>query len=326
MLNEAKYRSPKWLRNYVDFEVNTGSDITGEKSKKQLKDEARQKEEEDKQRKNKEWDRRWEEMYNDSDLRNLFEKFFEETYPDEFKYTYNSMLFLSNLRDIKNIWRNKWEIWDKYDSWIENKRKMEADKRKEEERIKKEQERIDSELKDLYYKIMVDFTKSPWTDKFRTHRNGKGGNKFYYTLDDGEEITLEDNVLTYKTKKFTQTFTLGILWRNKFTGLANHILTNCKKRGEQQRSSSGSSSSGGGYRQEKPRPDPNAGHPKFGLYTTLKKTIKQREDQLAKMSKNDPERVGLENELNAAKRRVADMKTKYKFENLTSFNNYVYTK
>ena len=33
-LNEAKFRSPKWLRNYVDFEVNTGDDIKGEPSKR----------------------------------------------------------------------------------------------------------------------------------------------------------------------------------------------------------------------------------------------------------------------------------------------------
>jgi hypothetical protein len=33
-LNEAKFRSPKWLRNYVDFEVNTGDDISGEPSKR----------------------------------------------------------------------------------------------------------------------------------------------------------------------------------------------------------------------------------------------------------------------------------------------------
>lgn len=33
-LNEAKYRSPEWLRNFVDFEVNTGEDIKGEPSKK----------------------------------------------------------------------------------------------------------------------------------------------------------------------------------------------------------------------------------------------------------------------------------------------------
>jgi hypothetical protein len=33
-LNEAKFRSPKWLRNFVDFEVNTGDDISGAPSKR----------------------------------------------------------------------------------------------------------------------------------------------------------------------------------------------------------------------------------------------------------------------------------------------------
>ena len=33
-LNEAKFRSPEWLRNFVDFEVNTGDDISGEPSKR----------------------------------------------------------------------------------------------------------------------------------------------------------------------------------------------------------------------------------------------------------------------------------------------------
>ena len=32
-INEGVYRSPKWLRNFIDFEVKTGSDIEGNKSK-----------------------------------------------------------------------------------------------------------------------------------------------------------------------------------------------------------------------------------------------------------------------------------------------------
>jgi hypothetical protein len=28
MIKEAVYRSPKWLRKYVDFEVSTGEDIS----------------------------------------------------------------------------------------------------------------------------------------------------------------------------------------------------------------------------------------------------------------------------------------------------------
>lgn len=36
MLNEGVYRSPKWLRKFVDFEVNTGDDISSKKSLNEL--------------------------------------------------------------------------------------------------------------------------------------------------------------------------------------------------------------------------------------------------------------------------------------------------
>jgi len=36
-MNEGVIRSPKWMRNFVDFEVNTGDDIKGEPSKKKQK-------------------------------------------------------------------------------------------------------------------------------------------------------------------------------------------------------------------------------------------------------------------------------------------------
>lgn len=36
-MNESVIRSPKWLRNFVDFEINTGEDIKGEPSKKMKK-------------------------------------------------------------------------------------------------------------------------------------------------------------------------------------------------------------------------------------------------------------------------------------------------
>jgi len=36
-MNEGIYRSPKWLRNIADFEINTGDDIKGEPSKKMQK-------------------------------------------------------------------------------------------------------------------------------------------------------------------------------------------------------------------------------------------------------------------------------------------------
>jgi len=58
-MNESILRSPKWLRNIADFEINTGDDIKGKPSKKMQKKidaENLRKEEEDKARK-KEQDR-----------------------------------------------------------------------------------------------------------------------------------------------------------------------------------------------------------------------------------------------------------------------------
>ena len=81
--------------------------------------------------------------------------------------------------------------------------------------------------------------------------------------------------------------------------------------------SSGSTGTGSG-----PKKDNTAGHPKGNLYNTLKQTIKQREEQLSKMSKQDPSRAALENELETAKRKVAEMKAKYKFENLKSYEDF----
>lgn len=49
-MNEAVIRSPKWLRNFADFEINTGEDIKGEpsqKRKKQMEEELLQREEEE---------------------------------------------------------------------------------------------------------------------------------------------------------------------------------------------------------------------------------------------------------------------------------------
>jgi len=35
--NEGVTRSPKWLRNFIDFEINTGEDIKGEPSQRRKK-------------------------------------------------------------------------------------------------------------------------------------------------------------------------------------------------------------------------------------------------------------------------------------------------
>lgn len=60
-MNEAVYRSPKWLRNFVDYEINTGEDIKGKPSKrrqKQIDEENARKEAERKRQQQEEAERR----------------------------------------------------------------------------------------------------------------------------------------------------------------------------------------------------------------------------------------------------------------------------
>jgi hypothetical protein len=53
MVNEGIYRSPKWLRNFLDYEISTGEDIKGDpsiKMKKRMAEENRIREEERKRK------------------------------------------------------------------------------------------------------------------------------------------------------------------------------------------------------------------------------------------------------------------------------------
>jgi hypothetical protein len=84
----------------------------------------------------------------------------------------------------------------------------------------------------------------------------------------------------------------------------------------------GDEDSSGPYSSPHKSKKPNE-HPKEYLYQTIKETIKQREDQLRKLPKNSKEREALENELNAAKRRLKEMQDKYKFENLVGWESYI---
>ena len=63
-INEGVYRSPKWMRNLADFEINTGDDIKGEPSKgrqRKIDAENKRKEEKRKKRRKKEEEKRREE-------------------------------------------------------------------------------------------------------------------------------------------------------------------------------------------------------------------------------------------------------------------------
>lgn len=312
-MNEAIYRSPKWLRNVVDFEINTGKDIKGEPSKKSIQ---------------KEWDKRWQETDID-----IFRKFYSEVIDsNKWRLYYGS----DELEDIRKKYRGDMSLWDKFDKWLPEHKKREAEyqkKRRERERAE-EQERekerqrqreeqrrkeqrqkdIERELDDLFNLMVSDFSKNPYSDKISTPTvNGKTA--FHYTFEDGNKVRIEDNKIYWNSAIYT----VGPITKIKFVNLANEMTQ--KSRARSGGRSYGSSQSSGSSQRAQQRKS-HTGHPKEPLYNTLKATVKQREDQLRKMSKTDPDRISLENELNTAKRKLQDMKDKYQFENIKSFVDY----
>lgn len=276
MINEAKYRSPKWLRNFVDYEINTGEDIKGEPSKRRA------------------------------------EKLEKERKAE-----------LKRQADEREKQRKRQE---------EARREQQAreDVRKQQE----QQDQIERELNTLYRSIISDFTANPYEDKIKTP-TVNGENACNYTFENGKIIKFYKNTSDrYCLEWQDSIYTLGSIWKSKFISLINEMIdkgrTRPQKSGyDRYNSYSKSGSSSSGYKSggstgtgSGPKKDNTAGHPKGNLYNTLKQTIKQREEQLSKMSKQDPSRVALENELATAKRKVAEMKTKYKFENLKSFEDF----
>ena len=297
MINEGVYRSPKWLRNFLDFEVHTGEDIKGKVSKADVR---------------REWERRWNSMDRDK-----FEKFYASEFPSDYRNR-RSCLLSSDFREIHDQLFGNFEIWTKYDAWLQK------DKQREEEQAK-----IKQELEDLYNSMIRDFQNSPYSDKLIYDRKGEY-TAVTYKFENGKHLTIL--VATDKQTKIEyegSTYTVSIIFSNKFVSLINEMNDKKRSRPGRNTSSSGSGYSGykssSGYSSSSGRKSTSnkwSGHPKGNLYQTLKDTITQRKEQLKKMSKNDPERKHLENELATAERKLREMNDKYKFEKLCNFESF----
>lgn len=114
-----KFRSPKWLRNIIDFEISTGKDINGIPSNRAIRRAVRKREKERKKRlrqekillqeKKDKWDERWENKDN-----NTFSSF----YLNNYRISINPYKKeeLENLRGRLNY---NDSIWDEYDKYLE---------------------------------------------------------------------------------------------------------------------------------------------------------------------------------------------------------------
>lgn len=114
-MNEGVIRSPKWLRNFADFEINTGEDIKGKPSKrmqKKIEEEERRKREEEERRKKEEEERREQKRREE-----------EERNQEEFQKLFNivSSYIYHNYKDCEiSVPRPNYLTVEKHDLQYEN--------------------------------------------------------------------------------------------------------------------------------------------------------------------------------------------------------------
>jgi len=282
MINEAVFRSPKWLRDFVDFEVNTGEDIKGEPSKSELE-----------RRRNKEWKTKWDRIKRDDKIS------FIEDYLNYDLRRHNSSIINDFLSRIENDFMGDQSFMDEYDKWLS--KKIEENQR---------QKKIIDTLNQLHDSIWSDYIKNPHGDKFKTPNDRHGNRYWEYRFENGKICHLSPS--TNKLEFDGITYTLNIEFKNKFIELANRIgETKQRPRNANNRNNSSNTKT------NQTKADPNRER-----YEKLKGIVKIREEQLYKMSSRDPNRPSLQNELDAYKQKLRSMKSEYKFESLMSFSNF----
>lgn len=215
---------------------------------------------------------------------------------------------------------------EKRDREIRVEREQRERKRRREEaeqRKKDDQQKIERELQNIFDSLVRDFRNNPYRDKYDTPRVG-GGIKFEYRFENGWKFEMVGNQITYIDDKYRHSYTIGLIWRNKFVQLANEIINKGKSRPTN--SDSGKSNQNykkNDYKKSEPyKETPKTGNPQRDRYNLLNDKIKIREEQLNKMSKNDPDRISLQNELDTYKRLRDRIKDSNKFENLKTFGMF----
>lgn len=333
MLNESVYRSPKWLKKFLDFEVHTGEDIKDKVSKRELRrieqekikaaekeakdkakvaeDAAKAKEAQEKKRRAK-WDSIWVLRFGDTNLyptygsekyqnREKFKLFYKNVYPRNYK-EFNDLYRTTDFNKLKEYLRGNSDIFDEFDAWII---KKETTERQEKERY----ERIKRELDTLYDRLLQDFLKNPYRDKFDI-RTKNGKNDIFYHFENGAVFEIYEREIVYEDYASKTNYSVGLLYQAKFINLISKLMDHRKSR-------PGGPKVWGGKKHK-----PSTGDPNRDKYNTLKEKIKLRQEHLDKMKKTDKDYEALKNELDNYKRAAEKFRQQYKFENLVNFNNF----
>lgn len=191
---------------------------------------------------------------------------------------------------------------------IKQKKKREEEKKKklEEEIEEAKQQKLKKEINDLADSIIRDWNGAIYADKIET----PGNRTVIYKFENGDTVFYRGDTLKYTTSKREVIYTIGLLYRSKFTKILNRMVEIINEGNTSTRKSKSNFSGSYKHTSTYTSSSNNNKSPRQRRYDIIVETIKLRKEKLAKMSKNDPERNILENELRAAERKAEEIKNK----------------
>jgi hypothetical protein len=283
-LNEAKFRSPKWLRNYVDFEVNTGDDISGEPSKRKV----------DK---------------------------LEKERQDKLRAEAAAKAAAKAAADRKA--RKAREDQARYEEWKKQAKKQNEQQQIERELNTLYQSIISDFSANRYSDKISTPQRNGKTAFYYTFENGKILKIYKNATDNRYCLEWETTIYTLGVEWSSKFISLAneiVKKGGPRPQRSGYDRYDSYGKGSSSGSSGYKQSSGSssGQRKADNTPPKWKDHPKGGMYQTLKDTVKLREEQLKKATGSDKE--ALKNELDAAKRMLDNLNKKYNFEsNIQNF-------
>lgn len=170
-------------------------------------------------------------------------------------------------------------------------------------------------LVEIHNQMVRDFNSnqkrhSNWTNVIN------GVSHFYYSFKNGNLLNLDDNGVLYftsfdKDNFGTSKYNLDFDMKSKFSSTIGSIVN--KQEEDFFKDDDDEKFSYEFYECHNSKTKSGKEHPKYGIYEALISTIKSRKEQLEKLAMNHPDRVSLQNELNAAISRSESMEKKYNF-------------
>lgn len=145
-----------------------------------------------------------------------------------------------------------------------------------------------------------------------------GISHFHYSFKNGDLLDLDDNGVLYftsfrKDNFGTSKYNLDFDIKSKFSSTINTIKNKQEEDFFKDEDDEDEKFNYEFYEWHNSKTKSGKEHPKYSIYEALISTIKRRKEQLGKLAMNHPDRVSLQNELNAAISRSESMKKKYNF-------------